>query len=146
VSEKVEIEIVSDKTLRNFPDLVGELRRAVTLSGVPINGLTVRILAGELLQPEYDWIIWKLDPRGMRLGRCIGRYRPPGMIEIDVALGRWKPRLQTIVHYLFHELGHHKAFCEKQDIAEKDAECFSRQMLKRWRELRESRARQEIPK
>lgn len=130
----MDIEIVSNKTLESFPDLVGELQNAIALSGVATEGLKVRILAGELLQPEYDWIMYHLDPRGLRLGRCIGRYKSSGVIEIDISLGRWKPRLQTIIHYLFHELGHHKAFCEKREITEKDAEYFSREMLKKWRE------------
>lgn len=73
------------------------------------------------------------------MGRCVAHYRPPGMIEIDVALGRCKPRLQTVIHYLFHELGHHKSFLEKpKEMTEKDAEAFARIMMKRWRESKAS--------
>ena len=132
----MEIEICSDKTLKSFPNLREELESAFALSGLIADELTIRILCGEFLDPYYDWVIWKLDPRGLRLGRCVARYRPPGIIEIDIALGRCKPRLQTVIRYLFHELGHHKSYIEQSGMSEKKAESFAGAMMKRWRAQR----------
>lgn len=144
----MEIEICSDKTLKSFPNLREELESAFVLSGLPagfiLDGwgfqpLLIRILCGSMLQPLYERAIWKLDPRGLRFGRCVAHYRPPTLIEMDIALGRWKPRLETVIRYFFHELGHFKSLLEHpKENTEKGAEKFASEMMKYWRENREA--------
>lgn len=129
----MEIEICNKKTLESFPNLQEQLQIAVELSGLASNNLCIRILCGDFLQPYYELIIWKLDPRGMRIARIMARYRPPGIIELDIALGRWKPRLATIIRNLFHEIGHHKSYLEQAEMSEKVAEHFATLMMKHWR-------------
>lgn len=53
----MEIEICSNKTLKNFPNLRRELESAITLSGLATDGLKIRIL-WRILQPYYDWMIY----------------------------------------------------------------------------------------
>lgn len=146
----IEIEICSGKTLKSFPNLQEELESAFILSGLPagyiVDGwgfqpLLIRILCGSMLQPLYEWAIWKTDPRGMRFWRCVAHFRPLTLIEIDIALGSRKPRLETVIRYFFHELGHFKAYLEhsKEFLNEKEAEKFASAMMKYWRENREKK-------
>lgn len=143
------MEININETLSSFPNLRQELERCVALSNLPTNGLFIRIGYSRLLETYYEWATWKLDPRGMRLPRIAAYYRPPNLIEMDIGIGRNKPRLRTVIRTLFHELGHYKAFwewrsliCDSEecpeygnrgiDMTEKGADLFARIMMKEW--------------
>lgn len=126
----MDIEILAPETLRCYSGLEEQLRKWAELSSISVNGLLVRVLNGSLLEKEWDALIWTFDPRDLtKRMEVIGRYRPPGIIELDVTID--KPRWGLLAFYFFHELGHYKDYSAKVELTEESADIFAKQMMKR---------------
>lgn len=127
----MDIEILTPETLRCYPGLEQQLRKWAELTSIPVDGLLVRIFCGSLLDEYYDQLIWTFDPRDLTRGmpRIVGRYKPPGIIELDTTID--KPRWGLLAFYFFHELGHHKDYSAKVKLTEETADTFAKEMMKR---------------